>query len=104
MGCPMGSREEGQGPAKGRDTARPARLAAFALTAAIATYYALRGGSYDIVVRQEEGIVIWLVLGLGAALGLLPRARLPRLALDTARSRGSAGPLDRAQPRLDRQR
>ena len=57
------------------------RLVAFALTAAVASYYALRGGSYDIVVRQEEGIVIWLVLGLGAALGLLPRARIPRLAL-----------------------
>src|SRR5215211_5373594 len=63
------------------DPARTPRIVAFALTAAIATYYALRGGSYDIVVRQEEGIAIWLVLGLGAALGLLPRARLPRLAL-----------------------
>ena len=62
-------------------TARVPRVVAFALTAAIASYYALRGGSYDIVVRQEEGIAIWLVLGLGAAVGLLPRARLPRLAL-----------------------
>src|SRR5829696_8979089 len=54
---------------------------AFSATAAAATYYALRGGSYDIVVRQEEAIVVWLVVGLGFALGLLPRARPTRLAL-----------------------
>ncbi len=54
---------------------------AFSATAAAVTYYALRGGSYDIVVRQEEAIVIWLVVGLGFALGLLPRARPTRLTL-----------------------
>ena len=41
-------------------------------------YAALRGGSYDIVVRQEEGIALWWVLALGFAVGLLPRVRLPR--------------------------
>jgi O-Antigen ligase len=41
-------------------------------------YYALRGGSYDIVLRQEEALVIWWILGLGFAFGLLPRARPPR--------------------------
>src|SRR5829696_5478777 len=71
----MGSR------ANGRRTADVPRLTAFALTAAVTTYYALRGGSYDVVVRQEEAIAVWLVLGLGGAVGLLPRARLPRLAL-----------------------
>lgn len=40
--------------------------------------YALRGGSYDSVVSQEEALAIWLFLSLGFALGLLPRARLPR--------------------------
>jgi hypothetical protein len=54
---------------------------AFSATAAAVTYYALRGGSYDIVVRQEQAIVVWLVVGLGFALGLLPRARPTRLAL-----------------------
>ena len=43
------------------------------------TYYAIRGGSYDIVVRQEEGLVIWLVLGMGFVLGVIPRY-LPRRA------------------------
>jgi tetratricopeptide (TPR) repeat protein len=55
-----------------------ARAAAFALAAAVPIYYALRGGSYDIVVRQEEAIVVWLVAGLGFALGVLPRARPAR--------------------------
>ena len=56
-------------------------MAAFAVAAAIPTYYALRGGSYDIVVRQEEAVVLWLVLGLGFLFGLLPRARFPRWAV-----------------------
>ncbi len=41
--------------------------------------YALRGGSYDLIARHEEGIVVWLLLEVGFAFGLLPRARLPRL-------------------------
>jgi len=60
------------------DVSPAARGFAFALAAAVPTYYALRGGSYDIVVRQEEAIVVWLVVGLGFALGVLPRSRSPR--------------------------
>jgi hypothetical protein len=51
------------------------------VTATILLYYALRGGSYDIAIRQEEAIVIWWVLGLGFAFGVLPRARPPRSVL-----------------------
>src|SRR5207302_228802 len=43
--------------------------------------YALPGGTYDVVIRQEYGIALWWVLGIGFALGLLPRARVPRPAL-----------------------
>jgi hypothetical protein len=44
----------------------------------VLVYYGLRGGSYDIVPRQQEALAVWWVLGLGFAFGLLPRARPPR--------------------------
>jgi tetratricopeptide (TPR) repeat protein len=44
-------------------------------------YYALRGGSYDIVVRQEEGLAIWWLLGLGVLVCVLPLALAPRRVL-----------------------
>jgi hypothetical protein len=59
----------------------PAQAVAFALAAIIASYYALRGGSYDIVVRQEAALVVWFVVGLGYGLGFLPRSGWPRGAL-----------------------
>lgn len=49
------------------------------LAAGLIVVYALRGGgSYDIVVFEEHGLVLWLLLGLGIASGLLPRARPSR--------------------------
>jgi tetratricopeptide (TPR) repeat protein len=64
---------------QGRDRVLMARqAAAFALAAGVVLYYALRGGSYDIVVRQAEALVLWFLLVLGYALGLFPRARFPR--------------------------
>jgi hypothetical protein len=54
---------------------------AFALPAILLLYYALRGGSYDIVPLQESALAVWWVLGLGWAFGLLPRARPTRGAL-----------------------
>jgi O-Antigen ligase len=62
---------------------RPGRLSsvvAFALPAIFLVYYALRGGSYDIVPRHEEAIVVWWILVLGWAFGVLPRAKPPRSA------------------------
>jgi hypothetical protein len=41
---------------------------------------ALRGGSYDEVPRGEAFFVVWWVLGLGAAFGLLPSVDLSRPA------------------------
>ena len=68
------------GDGQGKHLQSQARsAAAFAIPAAVLTYYALKGGSYDIVVRQAEAVVVWLILALGYALGLLPRGRLPRL-------------------------
>jgi hypothetical protein len=58
-----------------------ASLLAFAGALALVLVFALRGGSYDIVVRQEHGLVIWWVLALGIGTGLLPRARPPLAVL-----------------------
>ncbi len=52
---------------------------AFGIPLCLLLYYALRGGSYDIVVRQEEALVVWWVVGIGFATGLLPRSRPRRL-------------------------
>jgi O-Antigen ligase len=62
---------------------RPAAssVVAFAVPAILLIYYGLRGGSYDLVPRQEEAIAIWWILGLSVALGLLPRARPSRPVL-----------------------
>lgn len=57
---------------------RISQILAFIGTFAVLLYYALRGGSYDVVVRQEEAIAVWWVIGLGWAAGVLPRFRRPR--------------------------
>jgi SAM-dependent methyltransferase len=51
---------------------------AFLLAAASLVYYPVRAGSYDIVPRQEEAVVIWIAVALGYGLGIFPRARGPR--------------------------
>jgi O-antigen ligase len=53
-------------------------VVAFAVPATLLVYYGLRGGSYDVVPRQEEALAIWWILGLAFAFGLLPRARPPK--------------------------
>jgi hypothetical protein len=57
------------------------RALAFAIAAALVVVYALRGGSYDNVVFEEHGLVIWWVLAIGFALGVLPRTRPARPVL-----------------------
>jgi tetratricopeptide (TPR) repeat protein len=62
-------------PAK---TARSDRLAtgiAFVAAVGLVLMYALRGGAYDVVVFEEYGLLIWVALAAGIALGLLPRVR-----------------------------
>jgi hypothetical protein len=56
-----------------------ARTMAFLGGLALVLLFALRGdGSYDLVVRQQYGLVIWWVIAVGVAIGLLPRVRLAR--------------------------
>jgi hypothetical protein len=43
--------------------------------------YALRGGSYDIVAFEEYGLLVWWLLAVGIAVGVLPRVRPARLVL-----------------------
>jgi O-Antigen ligase len=64
-----------------RRLADPGLLIAFGLPAAAVVIYALRGGSYDIVVRQELGVAVWWVLLIGLVSGVLPRATPPRVAV-----------------------
>jgi hypothetical protein len=54
------------------------RIAAFALTAGALIWYAVPHGSYDIVPRQENTIALWWVIGVGVAVGLLPRSKIRR--------------------------
>jgi hypothetical protein len=62
--------------------ARLDRWFAFAGAAAVLLVYGLRGGgSYDLVTFEEQGLVIWWVLAVGFALGLLPRRRPSRAVL-----------------------
>ena len=53
-------------------------LTAFASTATTLTFLAANGGAYDVIVRQELGIVLWGLIAAGWLSGLLPRAPLTR--------------------------
>jgi hypothetical protein len=55
-------------------------LSVWVLVCGIVLYLAVDGGGYDIVVRSQAGVVIWWAVLVGAALGLLPVARLSRVA------------------------
>lgn len=63
------------------DTTRSSRavaVGAFALAAAAVVAFALRGGGgYDLVARHEAAIVVWALVGLGFAFGVLPRGGWP---------------------------
>jgi O-Antigen ligase len=55
-------------------------ISTWALVGGIVLYLAIDGGGYDLVVRSQVGIVVWWFVLVGAALGLLPAARLSRTA------------------------
>jgi O-antigen ligase/polysaccharide polymerase Wzy-like membrane protein len=55
------------------------KLASWALPFALTVYLGLKGGGYDIVVRNEVGIAVWWIVLLGAVTGVLPSFRLGRL-------------------------
>jgi O-antigen ligase len=57
-------------------------LFAFSLAAAAFVALALDGGgAYDLVTRHEAGILLWLVLAVGLAVGVLPTGTPPRAQL-----------------------
>ncbi len=57
------------------------RAIAFAAAFALVVVLALEGGGYDIVVRQSVSVVIWGVIAVGFALGVLPRSSPGRILL-----------------------
>ncbi len=57
-----------------------ATLSIWALVGTIVLYLAIDGGGYDIVVRSQVGVVVWWVVLIGAAWGVLPAGRLSRAA------------------------
>jgi hypothetical protein len=59
----------------GDRVARMERAIVFVASATLILVYALRGGTYDLVLRQEAGVVVWWALTIGIATGLLPRGR-----------------------------
>lgn len=50
------------------------------LAGALVVYLGLDGGGYDLVVRSHAAVVVWWIVVLGAAWGVLPAARLSRVA------------------------
>lgn len=57
------------------------RILAFSVPGGLVVLYALRGGSYDIVVRQELGFAVWVAVAAAVAAGLLPRVLPTRFAI-----------------------
>jgi hypothetical protein len=64
------------GPDEGRTDVRgrAAETAVFVTAVVVVLLYALRGGgSFDLITRQENGLVIWWVVAVGVAVGVMPR-------------------------------
>jgi O-antigen ligase len=55
-------------------------LSTWFLAGGLVLYLALDGGGYDLVVHSQVGIVIWWIVLIGAAWGVLPARRLTRAA------------------------
>ena len=58
----------------------PDAVRTWALVASVVLYLAVDGGGYDLVVRSQVAIVVWWIVLVGAAWGLLPAGRLSRTA------------------------
>ncbi|HET6866129.1 MAG TPA: O-antigen ligase family protein [Solirubrobacteraceae bacterium] len=58
----------------------PDAVRAWALAGTVVLYLSIEGGGYDLVVRSQAAIVVWWVVLVGAAWGLLPVTRLTRVA------------------------
>lgn len=55
--------------------------ASWTLGFAVPLYLALRGGGYDVVLRDQVGIALWWIVLLGALVGVLPARRATRAQL-----------------------
>ncbi len=54
-------------------------LSTWVLAGGLVLYLAMDGGGYDIVVRSQVGIVVWWLVLVGAAWGVLPATRISRV-------------------------
>jgi hypothetical protein len=57
-----------------------AALGTWALAGGLVLFLGLEGGGYDLVVRNQVGVVLWWLVLVGAAWGVLPSGRLTRTA------------------------
>jgi hypothetical protein len=58
----------------------PEAVRAWALAGTVVLYLSVDGGGYDLVVRSQVAIVVWWIVLVGAAWGLLPLTRWTRVA------------------------
>jgi hypothetical protein len=75
-----GAGEEGEPTGRRISRLSVRRAIVFAIAIALPTWLALEGGGFDVVVRQQGGLLIWWALALGFLSGWLPRSR-PAVAL-----------------------
>ena len=62
----------------------PDAVRTWALVATVVVYLAVDGGGYDLVVSSQVAIVVWWIVLVGAAWGLLPAGRWSRTAWGAA--------------------
>jgi O-antigen ligase len=55
-------------------------LGTWALAGGLILFLGFDGGGYDLIVRNQVGIVLWWIVLVGAAFGVLPATRLTRVA------------------------
>ena len=53
-------------------------ISTWLLAGGLVLYLAMDGGGYDIVVRSQVGIIVWWLVLVGAAWGVLPATRISR--------------------------
>ena len=58
----------------------PDAVRAWALAGTVVLYLSVDGGGYDLIVRSQVAIIVWWIVLIGAAWGLLPVTRLTRTA------------------------
>ncbi len=59
----------------GRRRAMASTVLPFLAGIALVALYAVRAGAYDLVVFESYGLVVWWIVAIGVAVGLLPRSR-----------------------------